>query len=63
MDGLRNAAGFISEDDKYYECNPIEAARDYAKYILDATYQHIKHGDDEHQKWLKDKLEELKKEL
>lgn len=30
---------------------------------LDELYEDIKHGDEEHQKWLKDKIEEFKKSL
>lgn len=37
--------------------------RQYAEHLLDAVYEHIKHGDEEHMKWLKDKCEELKREL
>lgn len=31
--------------------------------LLDEVYEQIKHGDAEHQKWLKNKLEEIKKGL
>ena len=31
--------------------------------VLDDLYEEIKHGDDEHQKWLKDKIEEFKKSI
>ena len=29
--------------------------------LLDKLYEDVKHGDDDHQKWLKDKIEEFKK--
>lgn len=31
--------------------------------LLDRLYEEIRHGDEEHQKWLKDKIEEFKKSL
>lgn len=34
-----------------------------ASKVLDDLYEEIKHGDEEHQKWLKDKIEEFKKSL
>ena len=37
--------------------------RQYCHHLLDKVYDTIKHGDEEHMKWLKDKCEELKKDL
>lgn len=31
--------------------------------ILDSLYEQIKHGDKEHQEWLKNKIEEFKKTI
>jgi hypothetical protein len=37
--------------------------KDYTELILNELFKEIEHGDDEHRKWLKDKIEEFKKEL
>lgn len=37
--------------------------REYTNHILDVVYERIKHGDEEHIKWLKDKCEEIKREI
>lgn len=41
----------------------IEASKVFSYNLLDYVYESIKHGDDEHQKWLKDKIEEVKREI
>lgn len=40
-----------------------ECMRQYCYHLLDVVYETIKHGDEEHMKWLKDKCEELKRGL
>jgi hypothetical protein len=43
---------------------PVDTiVKEFSIYLLDQVYETIKHGDEEHMKWLKDKVEELKKEL
>ena len=75
---VENVAKALFENHTHVElCDPREivyteehvkkimgvAIREYSNHLLDQVYETIKHGDEEHMKWLKDKCEELRNNL
>lgn len=52
-------------DENYYFkwSDALKALRLAQEYALNDLYEEIKHGDDEHQRWLKEKIETFKSNL
>ena len=42
-----------------FETNSEESYNEHMKYMFNELYEDIKHGDEDHQKWLKDKINEF----
>jgi hypothetical protein len=64
LEELTNKYTITSMDYPYCSEVPVDTiVKEFSIYLLDQVYETIKHGDEEHMKWLKDKVEELKKEL